>query len=72
MTKKTLIYIKNFIMKNLENLKAKGTKLSNEKMKSVSGGLFGIFCIEGVLDGIPGNTTFNWGRCPKSTQPMGQ
>ncbi|HRM35379.1 hypothetical protein AP75_05010 [Kaistella haifensis DSM 19056] len=59
-------------MKNLQDLQNKGTKLSKSKMRKIGGGLFGIFCITGILDGIPGNTHFSWGSCPKSVQPMGQ
>ena len=45
--------------KNLSDFKA---TLSRKEMRTVNGGLFGI-CIEGVLDGIKGNTKVKIGKC---------
>lgn len=39
------------------------TKMTRKEMRNVGGGLLGIFCVTGVLDGIRKNTKFNWGRC---------
>ena len=38
------------------------TRLNRNQMRTVNGGLFGI-CIEGVLDGIKGNTKVKIGKC---------
>lgn len=52
-------------MKNLSSLEK--FSFSNKEMKKIKGGLLGIFCITGVLDGIPNNTKFNWGRCKSNS-----
>ena len=52
-------------MKKLSNLKK--FSFSNNEMKEIKGGLFGLLCVEGVLDGIKGNTKVYFGKCrPKS------
>jgi hypothetical protein len=46
-------------MKNLECLGVQ--ELDAIEIKKTEGGiLFGLVCITGVLDGIKGNTKFNW------------
>jgi hypothetical protein len=51
-------------MSTLEKFQNKKFRaVSHKEMKSVKGGLLGLLCIEGVLDGIPGNTKIYFGKC---------
>jgi hypothetical protein len=55
-------------MKNL-NLESLGLKeLTVSHQQKVVGGRICIFCVRGLLDGVKGNTTFNWGCCQKKFQ----
>ncbi len=54
-------------MKNL-NIEALGLQeMTKEEMREIEGGacinFFGICHIDGVGDGIKGNTSFGWGAC---------
>ena len=61
-SKSILLILNNLIMKkrSLDDFKS---KMNRKEMRSTKGGLLGILCIEGVLDGIKGNTRVYFGKC---------